>query len=190
MEMLAECPPSVAAWNDSGTAFVVKNVSALERQVLPKYFKHSHFASFTRQLRFYGFEKIKHQDGNNATITWEFSHPKFLRACPGKMDAIRRKTCTDPTPKWNVEEVTELREDLSTLQDKMTSLLAHVSTLAEALRGMSQDFVEADRAAPTMTLLMQAAPKSIDFEMDCFDDVSWLSDMTILEDSSIAFFAC
>ncbi|RQM24130.1 hypothetical protein B5M09_006131 [Aphanomyces astaci] len=143
--MLARCPSDVAAWNEAGSSFMVKDVSVLERRVLPQYFRHNHFASFTRQLRFYGFEKAKvpliHTTAatHDEVLCWEFTHPKFLRDAPHKLDTIRRKTCTDPTPKWNADEVADLRSDLSTLQAKMSVLLGHVSTLATVLHDIAKD---------------------------------------------------
>ncbi|RHY27499.1 hypothetical protein DYB32_007271 [Aphanomyces invadans] len=140
--MLAGCPAHVAAWNAQGTAFKVKDVSTFERRILPQFFRHNHFASFTRQLRFYGFEKTKvplreNTKPDDELLCWEFTHPKFLRDAPHKLTSIRRKTCTDSTPKWNAEEVADLRANLSTLQAKMSILLGHVSTLATVLHEIS-----------------------------------------------------
>ncbi|EMS50138.1 Heat stress transcription factor B-2a [Triticum urartu] len=41
------------SWNESGTAFVVWRRAEFERDLLPKNFKHSNFASFVRQLNTY-----------------------------------------------------------------------------------------------------------------------------------------
>ncbi|KAH9085324.1 hypothetical protein Ae201684P_005033 [Aphanomyces euteiches] len=169
MEMLASCPKDVACWNAEGTAFMVKQVQTMERRILPLYFKHNNFASFTRQLRFYGFEKSKEQVGAN--VVWEFSHPKFLRDSPGKIDTIRRKTCTDTTPKWNLEEVSELQSSLSTLQNQVTALLAHVSTLTTAVCGIAE--VESKEETKT-----QAKRKTISLEWDAalWDDFECLAE--------------
>ena len=40
-----------------GTAFEVKDPKKLEAEILPKYFRHSRFQSFVRQLNFYNFKK-------------------------------------------------------------------------------------------------------------------------------------
>lgn len=40
-----------------GMAFEVKDPKKLEAEVLPKYFRHSRFQSFVRQLNFYNFKK-------------------------------------------------------------------------------------------------------------------------------------
>lgn len=41
------------SWNDTGTAFVVWRPPEFARDLLPKYFKHSNFSSFVRQLNTY-----------------------------------------------------------------------------------------------------------------------------------------
>ena len=38
----------IICWNDEGNAFIVKNVNEFSLKILPKYFKHSNFASFVR----------------------------------------------------------------------------------------------------------------------------------------------
>jgi len=38
------------SWNVTGTSFVVSNASEFSRDVLPRYFKHSNFSSYVRQL--------------------------------------------------------------------------------------------------------------------------------------------
>lgn len=48
-------------WTNSGTSIQIKSISALEKTILPKLFKHSKFASFQRQLHSYGFKKIFHK---------------------------------------------------------------------------------------------------------------------------------
>lgn len=38
------------SWTARGTSFVVKDVVAFSNNILPKYFKHSNFSSFVRQV--------------------------------------------------------------------------------------------------------------------------------------------
>lgn len=44
---------SVVTWSNSGNSFVVWSVPEFARDLLPKYFKHSNFSSFVRQLNTY-----------------------------------------------------------------------------------------------------------------------------------------
>lgn len=43
----------VVSWSDDNNSFVVWKVAEFSRDLLPKYFKHSNFSSFVRQLNTY-----------------------------------------------------------------------------------------------------------------------------------------
>ena len=70
-------------WSDDGKSFVVTNRGSFVHEILPKYFKHSNFASFVRQLNMYGWHKI--QDVKSGSIQsssddrWQFGNRFFLR---------------------------------------------------------------------------------------------------------------
>ncbi|KAL6192606.1 hypothetical protein ACLB2K_033692 [Fragaria x ananassa] len=49
---------SIISWSESNDSFVIKDVTQFSVMMLPKYFKHSNFSSFMRQLNIYGFRKI------------------------------------------------------------------------------------------------------------------------------------
>ncbi|RHY43635.1 hypothetical protein DYB30_011492 [Aphanomyces astaci] len=61
-DLIQSTPSDVAEWSNEGRSFVIKKIKEFETNVLPKYFKHGNFASFSRQLRFYGFDKTKKHD--------------------------------------------------------------------------------------------------------------------------------
>ncbi|KAG8901482.1 stress-responsive transcription factor hsf1 [Tulasnella sp. 403] len=83
-------------WSDEGDSFFVPNHERFGRELLPKYFKHSNFPSFVRQLNMYGFHKVPHlQQGvlQNETETelWQFVSPHFQRGQPDLLMLIQRK---------------------------------------------------------------------------------------------------
>lgn len=74
-EILSEKNPMyshIISWNEDGSAFRVKNITEFSELVLPKFFKHSNFASFVRQLNMYDFHKTRHDNNEN-----EFKHKFF-----------------------------------------------------------------------------------------------------------------
>lgn len=74
-------------WSDSGETFVVADPVLFAKIVLPKYFKHSNFASFVRQLNLYGFYKT------TADPNWcEFRNEHFRRDQRDLMKHIKRKS--------------------------------------------------------------------------------------------------
>jgi hypothetical protein len=86
--LLNDVPPSVAAWDQSGSVFIVYNGAAFEA-LSRNYFKGT-LQTFIRQLHFYGFSKM---DMPNLGINiWSFSHPYFLRDSPSLITEIRRRT--------------------------------------------------------------------------------------------------
>lgn len=52
-----------ACWVQGGKSFLILDPRKFSKTVLPKYFKHSKFSSFVRQLNFYGFRKLRIQAG-------------------------------------------------------------------------------------------------------------------------------
>lgn len=46
-------------WSDDGDSFLVPSADRFGKELLPKYFKHSNFGSFVRQLNMYSFHKVR-----------------------------------------------------------------------------------------------------------------------------------
>lgn len=76
---------SCIAWTPEGTSFIIKDRDALISTVLARFYKHSNFQSFVRQLNMYGFRKL------GEPHHWEFFHPAFLRGRPHILKYIRRR---------------------------------------------------------------------------------------------------
>lgn len=61
-------------WNSEGNSFIIREVDGFSKKLLPKYFKHSNYSSFVRQLNMYGFHKNKAE-----IVLNEFAHRNFRR---------------------------------------------------------------------------------------------------------------
>jgi len=46
-------------WNKEGKGIIIANVNEFSTMILPKYYNHSNYSSFVRQLNLYGFHKIQ-----------------------------------------------------------------------------------------------------------------------------------
>lgn len=127
--MLEQCPKDIASWSNNGQSFTIKDVDAFENEVLPKYFNHSKFPSFIRQLNFYGFSKQRSDpDLQTHTKAVRFSHQFFRKGYPELLHKIKRTTASKqqidtPLPNGQVEslqqQVADLREQVAHLEDQM-----------------------------------------------------------------------
>ena len=78
-------PPPPPSPTD-GISFEVKDPARLEREVLPKFFRHRRFQSLVRQLNFYSFRKA-----NNARSSFVYIHEAFQLNRPDLLSLLQRK---------------------------------------------------------------------------------------------------
>ena len=93
-------------WSSDGRSFWVSNPDGLASRVVPNYFEHSSYASFTRSLNAHGFHKL-------TASTW--SHPLFHRDKPEQLGQIGRKHADGHRPKAT-QDTAKLLERLVALQ--------------------------------------------------------------------------
>ena len=95
--MISNCDHSIAGWNITGDAAVIRDVVRFSEELLPKYFRHSNYRSFARQLNFYQFvtqSVAVADDGRRHGPPREpekrFANPNFRRDRPDLLYRIRR----------------------------------------------------------------------------------------------------
>jgi heat shock transcription factor, other eukaryote len=79
---------SLISWGDDKKSFIVKNSEKFSTQILPKYFKHSNFTSFVRQLNMYGFHKQPSVE--NRENYYEFRNENFIKSRQDLLTSIAK----------------------------------------------------------------------------------------------------
>ncbi|OQS05978.1 kinase, partial [Thraustotheca clavata] len=111
-QMLETEDPSIIAWALDGSSIQILNMEAVANNVLPKYFKHSNYASFQRQLNYFGFRKWTKSQTNICT----FSHPEFRQNRPDRLCLIKRKNRPERVARrssksmWDEQEIGEKQD--------------------------------------------------------------------------------
>jgi hypothetical protein len=88
------------SWRDDGLSFQVHLPSEFAKTVLPRYFKHSNFTSFARQLNQYGFRKLDSDHfifGNRYFVR---DHPEWLSKVTRRRPSrtlVRKEASPPPT---------------------------------------------------------------------------------------------
>ena len=101
-DILAREDAQIIGWTTDGLAFEVRDLEGMAKQILPKYFRHAKYASFQRQLNYFGFRKIN--KASTCPNVSTYCQPNFVRHNPDAMALIKRKTHSAKSRKWRVQK--------------------------------------------------------------------------------------
>lgn len=93
-EILQTENPKVIRWSEDGLSLQILDPAIVTDKILPKYFNHTNFHSFQRQLNYFGFRKWT----KSKTDICTFSHPYFRQNQPELLQLIKRKKAPRRTP--------------------------------------------------------------------------------------------
>lgn len=107
-EILSTEDTRAIKWLKDGEGFMIPNQHMLSKKILPKYFRHSKYASFQRQLNYFGFKKWP----KDKAIICTYSRENFHREQPENLQFIKRK------PKHPPQRAEQLETNNQTLECK------------------------------------------------------------------------
>lgn len=93
--ILSQEDDTVVGWTENGDAFEVRDFTKFTEHILPRYFRHRKYASFQRQLNYFGFKKLTKSRANVCT----YVQAHFQRGKPDALVAIKRKTNSGNRPR-------------------------------------------------------------------------------------------
>ncbi|KAK3438897.1 hypothetical protein EUGRSUZ_C03456 [Eucalyptus grandis] len=120
----------LVSWGLRRDSFVVWDEQEFSKQVLPRYFKHSNFSSFIRQLNTYGFRKIDPD-------RWEFANRGFHKGKKHLLKNIKRRRRSNEHRETSSSTVTsdyqkaENEVELKTLKKDQEALKTRILKLRE-----------------------------------------------------------
>ncbi|CDR46582.1 CYFA0S24e00474g1_1 [Cyberlindnera fabianii] len=143
---------NIVRWTPSGESFVVLDTNEFTKEILPKHFKHSNFASFVRQLNKYDFHKVKmsneeKQQNEYGESAWEFKHPDFRRHDREALESIKRK---GPTQRRVAADEGPTPESMVRLEDSIAALQKENKTLHTEIKAINQKYTTVIESILTM----------------------------------------
>lgn len=106
-------------WTPDGESFKVLSKENFEKEILPKYFKHSNYSSFVRQLNMYGWHKVQDitagaiQSGDEIR---QFKSPYFIRGREDLLDNIVRNKSSKGSDDEDEGDLGRILDDLELIK--------------------------------------------------------------------------
>ncbi|XP_010271233.1 PREDICTED: heat stress transcription factor A-1-like [Nelumbo nucifera] len=165
----------IVSWSSSNYSFVIWDMTAFSRDLLPKYFKHSNFSSFMRQLNTYGFRKADPD-------RWEFVNDGFVKGqrhllknisrkkhnqCPVQQKESQQKipvgACVEVGKLSLQEAIESLKKDKTLLMQELVKLKQHQQTSEDEVHCLRKRLEGMEKAQQQMLSFLAMAMQSPGF---------------------------
>lgn len=167
--MINECDNAIAEWTPEGDKFVVKDKEIFAAKIIPQYYDHNNYSSFTRQLNFYGFTReqsmtIKVSDLSSLAVGQEtFNHKDFQRGRPDLLKNLQRRSTGDSkNGKKRKKPRTTDDATLSALQNRMEAMEQQSADLLGTLNQLRQENYSSAAAIRTLQNVNDAKDAKIE----------------------------
>ncbi|KAF0696883.1 Aste57867_12382 [Aphanomyces stellatus] len=177
-DILRREDPNIIRWTADGRAFEILDQRLLATRILPRYFRHSKYASFQRQLNYFGFRKWAKQRAAICT----YSQLYFGRDRPGDLHHIKRRVKASDHPVEVMPMMASLPPLVARVAVPARPLLPPPPspTIMTPLRSpvVVAPMLELEFPPSTMSLgdLVKAEPWSDEVKPDWLGPFGWLDD--------------
>ncbi|KAI9354684.1 HSF-type DNA-binding-domain-containing protein [Pilaira anomala] len=151
-------------WVDNGQVICVPNASAFSKVILPRFFKHSNWQSFVRQLNLYGFRKVyqlnlAYDEPDEKKTAWQFKHECFRKDDTEKLCEIKRRTAKSqentadypssspppPPPPANQQQGTDMNFGPESIEQTLSIFSQRLEHVDRKRRDLVEQTIELNR---------------------------------------------